>query len=246
MKKIISLFLGLNILSLNFAFAQTFKDNLSEQLDKNLKVEKVKLQPIEDELVNLLNPDLKVEKNKLPYFEDELITKTLDKNLKIQKQETAPIFDSLASQIDKTKIDKEVKKVQNFFETSGYIKVSPKNYYTTKEKLAEGGYIDFILAQDAKIGDKLYKKGALIKARVETLSQNGAYGVPADLVIGNFTMPDNMVLNGQIEKQGANRALWVYPLGYTLTCFFFIGLPIFAIRGGHAKLEPQKVYEIEI
>ena len=40
--------------------------------------------------------------------------------------------------------------------------------------------------------------------------------------------------------------IWVYPTGYILMPFFFIGLLIFPIRGGHAKLKPEKVYDIEI
>ena len=108
------------------------------------------------------------------------------------------------------------------------------------------GLFDFVLVEDVKINNVSFKKGAIIKARVETLSQNAAYGVPADLVVGNFTMPNNFILEGQISRQGANRALWVYPTGYLLTSLFLIGLPIFAIRGGHAKIKPHKVYEIEI
>ena len=124
--------------------------------------------------------------------------------------------------------------------------MSSRKYHSTRRKLYEGEYIDFVLVEDAKIENKTYQKGTIIKARVETLSKNGAYGVPADLVIGSFTMPDNVVLNGQITKQGANRSLWVYPTGYLLTPILFIGLPIFAIRGGHVKLRPSKVYEIDI
>ena len=107
------------------------------------------------------------------------------------------------------------------------IKVAPLKYHTTRKDLFEGKIIDFILVEDTRINNKLYKKGTTIKARVETLSQNGAYGVPADLVIGNFTLPDNLTLHGDITQQGANRSLWVYPTGYILTPFFLIGLLIF-------------------
>lgn len=247
MKKIISIFLCSSMLSLNFAFAQVFSDSLAEQLDKDLKVQKVKYQPIEDKFVlETLNPNLKVVKVKQVEIKDDFADKTLDQNLKVQIAKQAQIVDNLAKEIDKSKISTEVKKivVNNF--ADGKIKVSPLNYHTTRQNLSEGDIIDFVLVEDIKIENVFYKKGTTIKARIETLSQNGAYGVPADLVVGNFTLPNKKVLNGQIERQGANRALWVYPVGYTLTCFFFIGLPIFAIRGGHVKLKPEKVYEIEI
>ena len=246
MKKIIATVLCFNILSLNFAFAQMFSDNLAEQLDKNLKVEKVNYQPIVDNFAQkTLNPNLKIEKTKQIEIKDDLANKTLNQSLKVQitKQET--ITDNLIKEIDKSKIKAESKKIVSNF-ADGKIKVSPLNYHTTRKNLAEGDIIDFILIEDTKIENITYKKGTTIKARIETLSQNGAYGVPADLVVGNFTLPNKKVLNGQIERQGANRALWVYPVGYTLTCFFFIGLPIFTIRGGHVKLKPEKVYEIEI
>lgn len=247
MKKAISIFLCLNVLSLNFAFAQVFKDNLAEQLDKNLTIKKIKYQPIEDEFVlKTLKPDLKIEKTTKIYYKDDFASETLNPNLKIEKKKQSLIVDEAVLKIDKTKLNNKIEKVATFEINDGKIKIAPKNYYTTKNKLAEGDFIDFILVENVKIKNTTYKKGTLIKARIETLSQNGAYGVPADLVVGNFTLPDKKVLNGTIEKQGANRSLWVYPLGYTLTCFFFIGLPIFAIRGGHVQLKPEKVYEIDI
>lgn len=246
MKKFISSFLCLSFLSSNFAFAQMFEDTLAKQLNKNLKVEKIKYQPIQDSFAETLNKDLKVEKSKKVYYEDEFALKTLDSNLKVKKAKQEQILDSLANQIDKTKLTTEVKQIAGSNFDGIKIKVSPANYYTTKKDLAEGKYIDFVLVQDVKINKDFYKKGTIIKARIETLSQNGAYGVPADLVVGNFTFPNKRVLNGQIERQGANRSLWVYPVGYTLTLLFLIGLPIFAIRGGHVKLKPEKVYEVEI
>jgi len=246
MKKFISTFLCLNVLSLNIAFAKTISDNLAEQLDKKLKVEKVKLQPIQDDFVlKTLNSDLKIEKIKPINYEDDLANKTLNQNLKIQIIKQEPIVDNLAKQIDKSKTATQNTKIISDF-TYDKIKVSPIKYHTTKKLLAEGDIIDFMLVEDTKIDNNSFKKGTIIKARIETLSKNGAYGVPADLVVGNFTLPNKLVLNGQIEKQGANRSLWVYPLGYILTPFFFIGLPIFAIRGGHVKLKPKKVYEVEI
>lgn len=245
MKKIVSVFLCLNTLSSNFILAQVLEDNLAKQLNQNLKIEKIKYQKIEDEFIpKTLNTDLKAQKGNVQLFNDELL-QYLDKDLKIQKHKQESIKDPLVEKIDKIKISTKNKQILDLNFDGVKIKVSPQKYHTTRKKLYEGAYIDFILVEDAKIKNKIYKKGELIKARVETLSLNGARGIPADLVVGNFTL-DNLILNGQIECRGANRALWVYPLGCTLTCFLFIGLPIFAIRGGHAKLKPSKVYEIEI
>ncbi len=224
MRKIVSVFLLMNILFANLALASAIVDNLANNLDKNLKIEKVKFQKIEDEFVqSSLNSNLKIEKSKKVYYEDDLL-----------------------KYIDKTKLKPIVKNKTDFNFEEGKIKVSPLKYQTTRNGLYEGGDIDFVLAQDTKIKNNFYKKGTIVKARVETLSKNMAYGVPADLVVGNFTLPNGVVLSGQIERQGANRAIWVYPIGYMLTPFFLMGVLIYPIRGGHAKLFPSKIYEVEI
>ena len=239
MKKLISGFICFNLFAIQSAFAQTlFKDELAEKLDKNLKIEYKKQPIIEDDFaLKTLNQNLKVKKVLQSPIEDNL-AKNLKPTLKINKTPKTPIEDILVLKL-------KGEDVGSKFEESK-IKIAPLNLYTTKRNLHEGDWIDFILAQDIKFKKTMYKKGTIIKARVETLSQNSAYGVPADLIIGNFTLPNKYVLNGTITKQGANRAIWVYPTGYILSFFFFVGLPIFAIRGGHAKLHPEKVYEIEI
>ena len=241
MKEIISLFLSLNFFFINCSFASAINDNLVELLDKNLKIQKVKQEPIVDDFANkTLDLNLKIKQGKEVVIIDNLAEK-LNKNLKIEKENQRLVVDSFALNLNKTN-----KNGADIKYDGDKIKVSPLKYYTTRKELFEGKIIDFILVEDVKINNKLYKKGTLIKARVETLSQNSAYGVPADLVIGNFTLPNNFILHGNITKQGANRAIWVYPTGYILMPFFFIGLLIFPIRGGHAKLKPEKVYDIEI
>lgn len=239
MKKLISGFICFNLFAIQNAFTQTlFKDELAEKLDKNLKIEYKKQPIIEDDFaLKTLNQNLKIKKAQLNPIEDNL-AKNLDSTLKINKTHKSPIEDILVLKLKGEKT--------NFKIEGDKIKIAPLNYYTTKRNLHEGDWVDFILAQDVNFAKMTYKKGTIIKARIETLSQNGAYGVPADLVVGNFTLPNNYILNGTITKQGANRAIWVYPTGYILSFFFFVGLPIFAIRGGHAKLHPEKVYEIEI
>ncbi len=48
-----------------------------------------------------------------------------------------------------------------------------------------------------------------------------------------------------ISKRGTDRVLWVYPSFYIFNCFFGAGLLLIPIRGGHVKLKPGKVYELE-
>lgn len=246
MKRIFCVFLLINFLFANSAFASIVVDELANSLDKKLKIEYVETEKIEDEFaLNYINQNLKIKKNKNAYFKDELV-ENLPKDLKIQKQKQNAITDNLVNYINKTTVSAVVKNEIDFNFEQGKIKVSPIKRYTTRTGLYEGESIDFVLVQDVKIKDKLYKKGELIRARVETVSKNMAYGVPADLVISNFVLPDKTLLSGQIERQGANRALWVYPTGYILMPFFLLGAFIFPIRGGHAKLYPSKTYEVEI
>ena len=247
MKKFVSFLICFNIFSTNIGLAlNVIEDNLTNYLNKDLKIEKTKYIPIEDDFANkTLNKNVKTSKSTYQPIYDDFTNRTLNKNLKIEKTAQKPIKDELISNI---KIEK-IEKTQNKTITKLYdykAKVYPLAYHTTKRGLKEGEYIDFAIAQDVKIKNVVYKKGTPIKARVENISMNSAYGVPADLIIGNFTLPDKTILNGEISVKGANRTLWVYPTGYVLTLFFFVGLPIFAIRGGHAKLKPEKIYEIEI
>lgn len=247
MKKIASIFLCFNLLILNQAVicAEVFHDALADKLDKNLKIEKQKQTVIQDDFaLKTLNPNLKADKIKQNEIVDKFAEETLNSNLQIRKVNYKPQIDNLANKLDKNiAIDKksENKKITASFDT---VKISPiKNYTTRNSSLGDG--LDFVLLKDIKINNVLYKKGHLISAKVENISQNGAYGVPADVVIGNFKI-DNQVLDGNITKQGANRSIWVYPTAYFLLPFFGMGLFVLPIRGGHAKLYSNKIYEIDI
>ena len=208
---------------------------------------------IVDEFANkTLDKNLKIKKERNFQIVDDFANKTLDKNLKIKKAEKINITDDFANRT----LDKNLTIIKPNYSSimennlnaflQGNIKVSPIEYYTTRKNLIEGQYIDFILVQDVEINKKIYKKGSKIKARVETVTKNGAYGTPADIVIDNFTLEDKTQLNGQINKRGADRSIWVYPSAYLLSFFFGLGLFILPIRGGHAKLLPNKIYEIDI
>ncbi|MBQ7287385.1 MAG: hypothetical protein IJW73_06455, partial [Candidatus Gastranaerophilales bacterium] len=148
MKKIFSSLICLGLLSSNFAFAEIFEDSLANQLDKNLKIEKYKQAPIEDDFVlRTLPNDLTIKPVSSVRYHDEFAFKTLNQNLKVQKAKFEIIEDSLADKIDKNKVKKVVLNKATTDFTQGKIKVYPKKYYTTRTKLYEGDYIDFVLAQ---------------------------------------------------------------------------------------------------
>ena len=229
MKKIFSIAIIISILSLNSSFAikeSIYDDFVQNSLDSNLKIKKEKYTPLVDDFAsNSLSSNLKIQKEKQEPIHDDLV-KNL-KNINFVYYDKNQKFDFSKATIQKAKI-------------------RVTKYHTTRKNLQEGQYIDFELIQDININNKTYKKGSLIKARVENISPNLAYGTPADIVIDNFVLANEVKLTGQIQEKGANRAIWVYPLAYTTSMFFGIGLLAYTIRGGHAKLKPTKIYEINI
>ena len=108
---------------------------------------------------------------------------------------------------------------------------------STKKNLAEGQKLVFLTTEDTVLtSQKVLPAGSRVFGRVETISMNGHKGIPANLIIGNFKieyMP-SIELDGEINKQGSNRSIWVRPF-----------LPIlFAVKGGHAKIKTDEIYEI--
>ena len=252
MKKLISYSILISFLfqsfSFGIAFAGNFDNNsydfIANSLDPNLKIKPTKIELISDELIENLNPNLKIKERKETFENDDLV-KYLNQNLKISKTKVEPIKDDFIVQnLNTSKISRinKANKAINFDKT---IKISPKNFYSTKENLKEGKAIEFVLLDEIKINNKIYPKNSTITASVKNITQNSTFGLPSDLVIGNFQLQD-LNFNSEFSIKGANRALWVYPAVYGLSCFFGAGLLFIPIRGGHAKLIPNKIYEIEI
>ncbi len=128
------------------------------------------------------------------------------------------------------------------------VKISIVEPLTTKQELLEGQEVKFKVLHDVQAGgQKIIKKDSIVSATLETVSPNKAFGVPADILIDNFNVNsvDNkrIKLDGNINKIGANRSLWVYPVGCVGVPFFGAGLLLFPVRGGHAKLKTTDVFE---
>ncbi len=119
------------------------------------------------------------------------------------------------------------------------------NDFSTKSKKAEGEEIQFVTVNDVKIKNKFYPKGSLVDARIETVSMNKAFGVPADLTVSNFKLGDTR-LKGEIQKTGANRAYWVWPIGIISLPGLGLGLLTLAVRGGHAKIKTSEKFTLYV
>ena len=218
---------------------------------------------INDDFVGkTLSKDLTIQKAKNPVIVDEFTENSLAKRFNATTLEYKIIEDNFAQNnknkntYSKPKIDfaeqiivageksaKTKKTVIITEENTIPIKIRIKKHLSTRHKVDEGDYIEFETLSEVKIKDKVYPRGTTIQARIETISQNKIWGVPWDLVIGNFAI-DGKSLQGEITKTGANRSLWLYPTIYITTFFFGFGLLLIPIRGGHAKISPTQTYTI--
>ena len=155
----------------------------------------------------------------LPSFaliEDEFVMRTLDKNLKIK-----PYIPKL------------------YLENKTPVRIKIKKNFTTKTNPKEGTYIEFETVGKVKT----YPIGTTVRGRLETVSQNCMFGVPADIVIGNFEI-NGKPLSGEIAVQGANRTIWLRPCIYFGTIFLGAGMALSPIRGGHAKIRQKEIYTL--
>ena len=228
MKKCLALFLTMIFFASNVSFAIVTDNFVEETLSKNLKTVEYKKQIIKDELITekFIN-EHKNETYKLSvYIVDDLANKNLSQYKNVKLVSYVPV------------------NFQNLQKVS--LKIKPKKYITTRNRaLKEGTSLTFVLAEDFSYNNTLYKKGTELNARVENISQNQAFGTPANLEVGNFKI-GNDFLDGTLQRKGANRAVWVVPVGYVGCCFLGAGLLILPIRGGHAKLNKGKTYTLII
>jgi len=134
------------------------------------------------------------------------------------------------------------------------IKIHTPEYITTKNKKLQGQKLRFYTMEETYLPDgQILPVNTEINAKVEMVSQNNVWGVPADMIVNNFTLElaskrsKKVVhnLEGRIEKTGANRSYWVYPI-VEASCWtvFCAGAVVIPIRGGHAKIKPGEVHTV--
>lgn len=108
---------------------------------------------------------------------------------------------------------------------------------STKKRLSEGQKIIFLTTEDTVLThNKVLAAGSRVFGTVETLSPNENKGIPANLIVGDFKIEymSTVKLEGEINKEGANRAIWVRPL-----------LPLlFPVKGGQAKIDTNEVFTL--
>ncbi len=238
-KKILALIICLNIFY-SPAYCIIQDDFVQSTLDKTKKPERIIAPVIKDNFIeNSLNKNLQIKTVENKIIKDVFAEKNANKNISIKQN--VDFGEQIALPKSNGNITKKIAIYNS--ENSVPIKIKIKKHFSTRHKIDEGDYIEFITLEDVKIKNKTYPAGTSVQARVETISQNKIWGVPSDLVIGNFTI-DGKPLKGEINKTGANRSLWLYPTIYMTTFCFGLGLLLIPIRGGHAKISPSQTYII--
>lgn len=242
MNKIFIYFLCLNFLFLP-VFAYIEDDFVKNTLDSSLIIGKKKQVYYKDDFaLDTLDRTKTIKDRKKPVYEDNLVSKLGNLALPIVKS-IPKEEEYIKCNVDYDALKIPVKEHNILSENESDIVLRIKEKVSTKQRLEEGEKLDFVLTNDVKIKNKLYKKGTTVTARVETVSMNKSYGVPADLIVGNFKI-NEVNIPGEIKKTGANRSLWVYPCGYVGIIFFGAGLLLFPIRGGHAKINPRESFTL--
>lgn len=256
MKKVISILICLQIFLLPALASNSIEDNFVEHTLKDSagKISKKNIQPIEDELV-LSTLGGKSFNQKQPYqtITDNLVKKELSaKKYIFNKQNAQIINDEIVIDKNKPLTQSKGKKTKKFdFEALDQIpiKLSISDEVNTKKELLEGQKLTFKVVEDVQIDKSTtIKKGSIVSSKLGTVCLNQAFGTPADVIIEEFKInyeTREIPLEGRIQKTGANRALWVYPVGYTTGVMFLgLGFLLFCVRGGHAKLKPSEVYTV--
>lgn len=189
-------------------------DFVEESLDKNLKIKPYFPEIIEDEFAQA-NTRKSVPLKRVFLYEELPVT---DRKINVRN-------------------NKILEKEENI------VKVAIVNELKTNSKLEEGYIVEFRTVEDLNYKGINYPAGTLVKGRVETFSRKAKCGTPADLVLGNFYIND-LPLNGEISKMGANRTIWVRLLMVAGSSFFGAGYFFLFIKGGEVKIKESDVFSL--
>ena len=122
-----------------------------------------------------------------------------------------------------------------------YLQISEK-VTTKKAGVFEGQVLEFKVKENVEYKDEvLIKKGIIVKAKIKTIITKGMNGIPAEIVVNDFIIPDidNSKIYSNYSKRGANRTLLVLPIKWILTPIPFAGSFTNLIIGGDAKIDKK-------
>lgn len=130
------------------------------------------------------------------------------------------------------------------------VAISPTSIIKPNKSSKEGEKVTFKVLNDVYSNEKIYiKKETPVEAFIETLTPPSRGGDPAQLNIGRFTTTDingnKIDLHGEIQKQGANRAIWVRPLTDIASNVHIYAAPLlllYFIKGGKAEINTNQEF----
>ncbi len=207
---------------------------------------------ISDEFVEntLVKKKLRAVKRAPVVIEDELLDDKFYKSVKPIKVKNITIIDDYVLEtLSNKKLEKPLVSLnQDFLNIISHpIEIKSSQIINTKNDPIEGSIVKFHTTKKITLPNGIeLPSGTEILGRVETVSQNNTTGTPADIIIGNFKAGKTR-LSGRIEKTGANRVLWVFPIYAIASNATIFAAPLmlaYFIRGGHAKITPEQTYVI--
>ena len=239
MKKFLTLFISLTFICLPVCPAIN-DEYVDATLDKNLRIAPRQKAEISDAFADAtLDKNLRIKTVSYKPYEDKFAENNKNKNVLSEK---IVDYKEFLPAEPKQKHEKKLVIFDNL--KAQKVVVKPQKRITTRTRIDEGDFIKFVTVYPVKLNGKDYPAGTVVNARVEMISKNKSWGVPADLIIGSFYV-DGIQLGGEISKVGANRSLWVKPLSITLSILFLgAGILLIPIRGGHAKITGWQKYTL--
>ncbi len=183
-----------------------------------------------------------------PKYTDDFVKATLSNKYAKPIENTSTVGDEVVKRTLTASYQKPYTNTKYNYDSIDYVlfKIKIKNKLSSRNA-REGQQILFETVEPVKINDEIkFNKGTEVLAKIEFVSLNEMRGEPATLIIDNFEIKNypQYKLSGQIYKEGAKRSYWVHPVSIVLLPFWGTGLLLHLIRGGHAKITPNKVYKL--
>ncbi len=127
------------------------------------------------------------------------------------------------------------------------VKISITEKIKSEADIYEGQPVSFMVQERVSYkGRTKFKKGDIINARIGTIITSGMNGIPASIIFENFEKAgvEPGQISNNVEVFGQDRSYFVFPLKWSLTFLPPTGSLTNFIKGGHAKLSPNKVLTI--
>lgn len=117
----------------------------------------------------------------------------------------------------------------------------------SEKQVYEGETVKFRVTSDVHYkGKVIIPRHTIVPAKVSVVIKSGMNGIPASIIFSDFEFEniDKQLLSNFYEIKGQDRSLLVFPLKWALTILPPSGSLTNFIKGGHAKLKPDKMVKI--